>query len=341
MEEKNLSRRTFIKGTVGAGVLLASSSALIGCKKYDSKGLPTTYLGSTGVEIPKIAMGLGSRFCSVSDEDKAMEILTYSLDNGLYYWDTAHIYENTENGAISEVRIGKILKDRRDEIFISTKVTDRDPDKAMRQIEGSLKRLQTDRLDMLKIHSIESMDDVELISKKGGLIDIVHRLKEEGVTRFVGFSGHNHAEALTAMANRGDFDSMLMALNHYNGTTNPQLRQEMAIPAAREKGMGVMLMKVVRPKENIQAIQTPDLVRFALSLNGPDGLIVGMDSLDVVKSNLEILRNFEPMSAEEKVKFAGLLAPYFNHQNLEWMEDTYSDGNWKKSWTGLRMINQA
>ncbi|MDX9881556.1 MAG: aldo/keto reductase [Prolixibacteraceae bacterium] len=338
---KNLSRRTFIKGTVGAGLVLASSGTLVGCKKYDSKGLPTIFLGSTGVKIPLIAMGLGSRFCSVSDEEEALRILTYALDNGLYYWDTAHIYKNTENGAVSEERIGKVLKYRRDEIFISTKVTNRDPNEAMRQIEKSLKRLQTEKLDMLKIHSIESMEDVELISRKGGLIDIVQRMKAEGVTRFVGFSGHNHAAAMKAMADRGDFDSMLIAMNHYNGTTNPQLRQEMAIPAALEKRMGVMLMKAVRPKENIPSIQVPGLIRFALSLNGANGLIVGMDSLDVVESNLQILRSFTPMSSEEKTKMAGLLSPYFNHQNLDWMEENYSDGHWKNQWTGLRMIREA
>ncbi len=341
MEKKNVTRRTFIKGAVGTGVVLASTNLLTSCNEYDAKGLPTTELGTTGVRIPRIAMGLGSRFCSVTNEDEALNFLTYALDNGLYYWDTAYIYENTQNGVVSEKRIGKIIKDRRDEIFMSTKVTSRNPDEAMRQIEGSLKRLQTDRLDMLKIHSIESMDDVKLISKKGGLIDIVQRMKAEGVTRFVGFSGHNNAAALTAMADRGDFDSMLMAMNHYNGTTNPQQRQELAIPAAHQKGMGVMLMKVVRPKENIQSIQIPDLVRFALSLNGPDGLIVGMDSLDVVKSNLDILRNFEPMPFEEKVKFAGLLASYFNHQNLEWMEKSYADGLWKNTYTGLRLIKKT
>ncbi len=341
MKKNKVTRRNFIKGAVGTGVALAGTNLLTACSEYDAKGLPTVELGTTGVRIPQIAMGLGSRFCSVSDEEEAHKILCYALDNGLYYWDTAYIYENTQNGVVSEERIGKILKDRRDEIFISTKVTSRNPDEAMRQIEGSLKRLQTDRLDMLKIHSIESMEDVELISKKGGLIDIVQRMKAEGITRLVGFSGHNNAAALTAMAERGDFDSMLMAMNHYNGTKNPQERLEMAIPAAYKNGMGVMLMKVVRPKENILSIQIPDLVRFALSLNGPNGLIVGMDSLNVVKSNLDILRNFEPMTTEEKVKFAGMLAPYFNHQNLEWMEESYADGRWKNTYTGLRMTKKA
>ncbi len=255
-------------------------------------------------------------------------MLNYALDHGLYYWDTAHIYENTKNGVISEVRAGKVVKYRRKEIFLSTKVTSRDPDKALAEIESSLKRLQTDKLDMLKIHSIESLDDINEMSQKGHLIDIVHRMKEQGVTRFIGFSGHGDAVAMKTMAERGDFDSMLMAMNHWGMNNNPQQRQEMAVPAALEKRMGVMLMKVVRPRENIKNIRITDLIRFALSLKGPSGLAVGMDSLEVVKSNLEILRNFTPMSEEEKRVFAQNLSPFFNHENLEWMNPEYQDGNW-------------
>jgi len=328
MKENELSRRNFIRGTIGAGIALAGVPLLTSCDKYDAKGLPTAILGKTGVRIPRMAIGLGSRFCNIDDEDTSSEMLNFALDNGLYYWDTAHIYENKKNGAISEVRAGKVVKYRRKEIFLSTKVTDRDPDKAMRQIESSLKRLQTDKLDMLKIHSIESLEDINEMSQKGHLIDIVHRLKEEGVTRFIGFSGHGSAEAMTTMANRGDFDSMLIAMNHWAAANNPQNRQELAVPAALKKGMGVMVMKAVRPRENIKTLKTTDLIRFALSLNGPHGVIVGMDSMDVVKSNLQILRNFVPMNAEEKEVMAQNLSPFFRHENLEWMSPEYHDGNW-------------
>ncbi|NQU84715.1 MAG: aldo/keto reductase, partial [Mariniphaga sp.] len=295
MEKKNgLSRRDFIKGSIGTGIALSSVNLLTGCTGCDAKGLPTSILGRTGVRIPRMAIGLGSRFCTIDKEEEALEMLSYALDNGLYYWDTAHIYENTTNGAISEERIGKIVKDRRDEIFLSTKVTSRDPNEAMRQIEGSLKRLQTDRLDMLKIHDIQSAEDIATISSNGNLIEIVSRLKEEGVVRFIGFSGHGNAESMTTMVERGDFDSMLIALNHWNMESDPQKRQQLAIPKALGNGMGVMVMKAVRPRETVANINITDLVRFSLSVPGPHGAIIGMDSLEVVKSNLDILRNFSP-----------------------------------------------
>jgi hypothetical protein len=88
-------------------------------------------------------------------------------------------------------------------------------------------------------------------------------------------------------------------MNHWNETSNPQQRQELAVPVAKGKGMGVMLMKVVRPRETVPGLLPKDLVRYALSLQGPNGLVLGMDSMDIVKSNLEILRTFIPMNENE------------------------------------------
>jgi len=107
---------------------------------------------------------------------------------------------------------------------------------------------------------------------------------------------------------------------------DPQPRQELAVPAALDKGMGVMLMKSVRPKETIPGMDINDLVRFALSLKGPKGVVVGMDSMEVVKANLEILRNFTPLSDDKMKKLAMTLTPFFNHKNLEWMRPGYHDG---------------
>lgn len=337
MENPNFSRRKFIKGTVGAGLLVAGSGLLPSCNifrmsgsssAYNAKGLPTAILGSTGVRIPCIAIGLGSRFCTIKSAEEAHQMLTYALDNGLYYWDTAWAYENKNLGFTSEERLGEVVGTRRNEIFLSTKVTSRDPNEAMRQIESSLKRLKTDHLDMLKIHDVQTIADVSKLSEKGNLIDILVKLKEQRITRFIGFSGHTEAAAMKAMAEKGVFDSMLMAMNHYNQATNPQKRLELAIPAAKANGMGVMLMKIIRPRETIKTLDPQDLVRYGLSLNGPDGIILGMDSLDVVKSNLEILRNFKPFDEAKMQEMAMQLSPFYNHENLPWMEPGYCDGNW-------------
>ncbi|MGD0754314.1 MAG: aldo/keto reductase [Bacteroidales bacterium] len=333
---KNLTRRKFIETTLGAGVAVAGIQVAFSenldsekarkmvDNQYDAKGLPTTVLGKTGVVIPKMAIGLGSRFLNIATLDEAIEMCNYALDSGLYYWDTAHDYVNEATGAVSEERLGNIIKHRRKEIFLSTKISARDPEKAKVQIEESLKRLQTDHVDMLKIHSVESIEDVNNICKSDGVLDLFSQMKNEGVARFIGFSGHGNAQALKAMVDTGRFDSMLFAMNHYGD--NKENRQGTLIPSAKQRGMGVMLMKTVRPKETIQGIDPKELVRFALSLEGPDGIAVGMDSKKVVESNLNLLRNFKPMNDAEKSKYAMFLSPYFRHENLEWMRNGYRDG---------------
>lgn len=348
MENSNYSRRKFIKGTLGTGLLVAGSGLLPSCSifrmssksdsVYDAKGLPTVLFGNTGVHVPRIVCGLGSRFCHLDNDEEAQRLLHFTLDNGLYYWDTAFAYDNTigvppgkkrsSRLVTSEERLGSAVKARRNEIFLSTKVTSRDPNVAMRQIETSLKRLQTDHFDQLMIHDVQSMADVAKLGEKGNLIDILHRLKEQGLTRFIGFSGHTEAAAMKAMADRGDFDSMLIAMNHYNASTNPQKRVEMAIPAAKANGMGVILMKVVRPRETITTLNPTDLIKYALSLKGPDVVVIGLDSIDVVKSNLEILRNFKPMDEAKMKELAHELTPFYNHENLPWMQADYCDGNY-------------
>ena len=341
---ENQTRRDFIKTTVGAGFALAGTNLFTSCgvtgsiNDYDAKGLPTTMFGSTGVHIPRIVLGLGSRFCHLDSDRDAYEMLNFALDNGFYYWDTAHTYDNTialpqgkpepTEHVISEVRVGEVVKTRRKEIFLSTKVEARDASEAMRQIELSLKRLNTDRLDMLKIHGVESLDDVSRMSQKGNLIDILLRMKEEKVTRFIGFSCHASAEAAKEMTRRAPFDSMLIAMNHWVSNQNND-RQGIAGPVAKEKKMGLLLMKAVRPRETVVGLQAVDLVKYALSLDGPDALVLGMDSMDVVKSNLSILRNFQQLPPERMKELALQLAPFYRHENLPWMQKRYHDGNWK------------
>jgi uncharacterized protein len=328
MTKKALTRRDFLQKTLVAGAAITGLSSFQSCSAsgYDAKGLPTVLFGSTGVRIPRMAIGLGSRFCSVGDEEKSLEILTYALDNGIYYWDTAHSYIDRNNNVVSEERAGKILKNRRQEIFLSTKTGERDADAAMRQVELSLERLQTDRFDNLMIHSVGAPDDVDAITRKGGVLELLYRLKEQGITRFIGFSSHSNAEGMKLLIERGDFDTVLFAMNQEGNYS--QNREELALPAARQKQLGIMLMKVVRPKETVANVTAPELIRFGLSMDGPAGMVVGMDSVEVVRSNVELARNFKPMTTAEQAKMANLLSPFFNNGNLEWSRPEYRDGHW-------------
>ena len=325
--KNKINRRDFIKKclTTTTAVSCISFSEIFCRKKgivYDAKGLPTRVFGKTGVRIPLIVIGGGSRFCRVTDPDKSVEILNYALDHGLYYWDTAHDY--VYNNVVSEERLGLVLKDRRDEVFLSTKVGNRTYDGAMRHLEESLKRLKTDRLDLYQIHLVRSIEDVEKICAKDGVLKALRKAKDEKVTRFIGFSGHLSAEAMTEMANRYDFDTMLIALNHYAERKGDFEKQ--AIPAAARKRMGILVMKVVRPRETVEGISPEELIRYSLSLEHATAAAVGTDSLEVLKKNIALVKNFRKMNSKEMQTIGKNLEPFFAGTHMEWMKPGYTDG---------------
>lgn len=325
--KNKIRRRDFIKKclTATAAVGTISCTEIFYKKRgspYDAKSLPTRILGKTGVPVPLIVLGCGSRFCRVQEPEKSVEILTHALDNGFYYWDTAHDY--VYNNVVSEERLGLVLKDRRDEVFLSTKVGSRTYDGAMRHLEESLKRLKTDRLDLYQIHLIRSIEDVEKICAKDGALKALRQAKDEKVARFLGFSGHLSAEAMTAMANRYDFDTMLIALNHYAERKGDFEKQ--AIPAAARKRMGILVMKVIRPRETVKGISPEELIRYALSLEHATAAAVGIDSLEVLKKNITLVRNFRKMSSKEMQKIGKNLESFFAGTHMEWMKPGYTDG---------------
>lgn len=328
MDVRQISRRELLRGTVAATTAAAMGSCLTldgRDSRYDAKGLPTRELGRTGVRVPLIGLGNGSRFCIVKDEDQALEILTYALDHGLYYWDTAHDYR--DEYVISEERLGKILKYRRKEVFLATKVGAREPDEAKRHIEESLTRLQTDHLDILQVHSVGSVEDLDEI-EKGGMLDVVRQMREQGVARYIGFTGHSSAEAMALAAKRYDFDTMLIALNHYREEDweEGQDFENEAVPVAAARGLGVMLIKAIRPRETVEGVKPADLIRYALSLKHVDAAVIAHSNLRVLKENIELIRDFKPLDAHKMDEMRVALSPFYRHEGLEWMRPPYRDG---------------
>ncbi len=322
-----INRRDFLKTCLTATAALGTFSCkgMFSSKKanpFDAMGLPTRALGKTGVQVPPIVVGCGSRFCTVADPDKSTEILTYALDNGFFYWDTAHDY--VYNNVVSEERLGLVLKDRRDEVFLSTKLGERTYDGGMRQLEESLKRLQTDRLDILQIHLIRALEDVSAICAENGVLKVLQKAKEEKVARFIGFTGHIDAMAMTELQSRHDFDTMLIALNHYAESGGDF--EKLAIPAAAEKGMGVLVMKVIRPKETVEGVSPKELIRYALSLKHVSAAAIGIDGLDVLKENIDLVKNFQKMNQAEMQNMTATLRPFFQGKRLFWMNPSYTDG---------------
>ena len=321
----NISRRQFVQTTAAATATVVLTP-LAGCKSispYDAKGLPTVELGRTGALVPLMGFGCGSRWMAVSDNDKALEVLESAFNQGLYYWDTAANYGNAKIS--SEERIAIILKERREQVFLSSKTGDRDGDLALRSVERSLKRLQTDHLDLLHIHAVSSVEDAEQLGEKGKVFGILHQLRSEGVIRNIGFSGHASAKGMKRAVELYDFDVMMMALNHQSADQSENF-EALPAPLARQKGMGVVAMKVIRPRETVNGLAADDLVRYALTLEDFHMANIGIDSMEVLNSNLDILQNFTPLDEEKMKELKLALQPFYQGKNLAWMDPGYRDG---------------
>jgi predicted aldo/keto reductase-like oxidoreductase len=321
MKDKNLSRRDFIKTTSAAtaGAILIPTVSY-SSSTFDSKGLPTTILGKTGVRIPLMVIGLGSRFMAV-DEEKGLEILKVALENGFYYWDTAADYKN--NTQYSEERIGKILPSVRSKVFLSSKVGERKADDAKRTVETSLKRLNTDYIDLYQIHSITTEDEVKQFGAADGVLPVLQKYKEQGVIRHIGFTGHTSASAMKLAAEMYDFDTMLIALNHQQ---KGEKFEENPVLFAAGKGMGVLAMKTIRPRETVTSLNPDDLIRYGLSLKGVTAVTVGIDKKELLVENAGILKTFKPFDDEKMKSLRAELEPFYKSKKLPWMQPGYFDG---------------
>ena len=246
------SRREFLKTTTAAMVLGAAEKAL-GATAPQVALLPKRRLGKTGEMVSCIGFGSGTRFCSIQDEDAAQALLERAFDLGITYFDTAGSYTRRPLERLSEKRLGEFSKKRRKDIFLATKIDPRDRDGALRSVETSLKFLQTDYLDLIQIHSLSDLNDLDRIGSANGVLAAIQQLKDQKVTRFIGITGHNDGGVMTEALRRHDFDTVLMALNAAQSANPVAARKMVAIPSfeqstlplALQKNMGILSMKVM------------------------------------------------------------------------------------------------
>ncbi len=302
-----LSRRRFLQVAAAGAVVTPSLGA--------TTKLPTRTLGKTGIEVSIIGFGSGSRFLMYEEEDKALKALSHALDLGITYIDTAHSYGNGK----SEERIGKLIPERRKQITLATKLSARTADEARRQIELSLKRLRTDHLDVLHIHALSGPEDLAAIEKPDGILKAMYEARDQKVTRAIGITCHAAPEALRTALERHDFDCTQMALNAAMARmaegrggmkATPMSEggfEELALPVAVRKGMGVIAMKVFAQDQIIGAAPIEKLLTYSLSL--PVSLAsLGMPRLEFIERNIELAHAFTPMSGAERRRLSDSIA---------------------------------
>jgi aryl-alcohol dehydrogenase-like predicted oxidoreductase len=296
----DLSRRQFIQVAAGAAVVPSLGAGA-------ASKLPTRTLGKTGIEVSILGFGSGSRFLMYEDHDKSLEALSRALDLGITYIDTAHSYGNGK----SEERIGRLMPARRKQITLATKLSARKADDARRQIELSLKRLQTDRVDVLHIHALSGPEDLAAIEKPDGILKALYEARDQKIARAIGITCHAAPAALKAALERHDFDCTQMALNAAMARmaegrggmkATPMTEggfEELALPVAVRKGMGVIAMKVFAQDQIVGMAPIEKLLAYSLSL--PVTLAsVGMPKPEFISRNIELARTFTPMSDADR-----------------------------------------
>jgi len=259
--------------------------------------VPQRLLGKTGVQISALGVG-GYHLGSTKDQQEANELVARALDAGINFFDNCWDYHD----GLSEERLGVALKGKRDQAFVMTKVCThgRGKDVAMQQLEESLRRLQTDHLDLWQIHEVIYYNDPDLIFAPGGAAEALLAAKQQGKVRFVGFTGHKDAAIHLRMLTQDfPFDTVQMPLNCLDATFRSFETQVM--PEANRRGIAVLGMKSMGGSGEIvsHGAATPsDALRYAMSLPVAT-TISGMDSLGVLEQNLAIAKGFQPMKPEE------------------------------------------
>lgn len=331
----DISRRGFVGSVAMTGVTAEVATG------QSKQTLPKRTLGRTGDSVSVLAFGGGSRFLMYKEEDKAVEAVHRALDLGITYLDTAFAYGQ----GLSETRIGKVMATRRKEVFLATKMQERDGEKVKAIIDASLKRMQTDQLDLIHIHDLRGEDDLARIEAKDGLLNTLLKLREQKVTRFIGITSHTDPTVLTTALERHDFDCVQMALNAAligmkSGTNaagnsamviNPEIKtsfETLALPVAKRKNMGIIAMKAFAADGLAGQATFEKLLYYALSL--PVSTVsVGMPTLDFIEQNAKSARAFKPLGKSEMTRMRETLSTknkmaldhYFAHHHDEFVAD--------------------
>jgi predicted aldo/keto reductase-like oxidoreductase len=260
--------------------------------------VPKRAMGSTGVQVSILGMG-GYHLGTVSTQDEVNNMVAKALDHGINFFDNAWEYHK---GA-SEEKVGIALKGKRDKAIVMTKVCThgRKKDVAMRMLEESLTRLQTDHLDVWQVHEVVYYNDPEKCYEPDGVLEALTAAKQQGKVRFVGFTGHKNPLIHLDMLNRGyKFDTVQMPINPFDPSYRSFERN--VLPVAVQKGMAVFGMKSMSGSGEsiVRGALTPtEALSYAMSVPGISTTISGMDSMGVLEQNLAILREFKPLTEKQ------------------------------------------
>ena len=285
--------------------------------------MQTRSFGKTGAYFPILSFG-GQRIvdehkCS---EDEAIKIVNTAIDRGIHYFDTAWIYSDGQ----AETRLGKIVKHRRSEMWIATKTWDTTRDGALRQLETSLERLQTDHVNEWRLHNVYDFARLDAFTGKGGALEAAIQARDQGMVGCISISGHTDPRILIEALDRFPFDSALVALSaldHFIFSFAEEF-----LPVANAKGVAVIGMKVMGLGALAPIYDKALRYTFGLPISTA---IVGMESMEQLEKNLAVAESYRPLGDEERLQLFKEILPMVTPKTMPWKAKEWGDiSRWRK-----------
>lgn len=315
-----MERRRFIMNSaLGTMVLTIPMLRSFGNNFSPDYKIPRRKLGRTGDELSII--GFGGIMLNDNPQEFANELVSKAFELGVNYFDIAPSYGNAEE------KLGPALKPYRNKCFLACKTTKRDAAGAAKELDNSLKNLQTDHFNLYQLHALTTTEEVEQAFASGGVMETIAKAKKAGKIKNVGFSAHSVDAALLAMK-KYNFDSVLFPINFAawnEGDFGPQVYAE-----AERQGMGILALKAMaltrlKPKEKkydknvwYHPIEDEEVIKmalkFTLSKNITAAIPPGNGNLFL--KALEFMNEFNPITAEETTYLETLAQktePIFKH----------------------------
>jgi uncharacterized protein len=288
---------------------------------------PDRQLGNTGVRVPLVGYGTAPLGKQHITREHAVRCLNHAIDRGITYLDTSPDYG-------SEPHVGEVMRARRGEVFLATKINNRSKGGVLDELKQSLQRLQTDHVDLVQVHAVNAWADLEQALAPDGAVAALEQAREEGLLRFIGITGHARPEILGAALTQYPFDTVLCALGAADRLVSSP--ETFLLPRVRENGCGLVAMKVYGHGE----IASRDLaLRYSLGLPGVSLAILGMDQTEQIDENVELAAAFAPLGDDELERLIGEVKPLVQQDaeesqkqgksKLFWLHDTTVMG-WKQ-----------
>jgi predicted aldo/keto reductase-like oxidoreductase len=297
-----VNRREFL-GITAASLLMAGGLSTVNAESKN--GVPYRTLGRTGEKVSMIGLG-GYHLGKQSDANESIRIIRTGLDEGINFLDNCWDYNDGE----SEIRMGKALRDGyRQKAFLMTKIDGRNKTTAGAQLNESLRRLQTDRIDLLQFHEVIRDSDPDRVFAKGGALEAVLEAQKAGKVRFIGFTGHKspdvHLQMLATASKHGfTFDAVQMPLNVMDAHFNSFGKK--VLPILTKDGVGVLGMKPMGDPFILKSNTVTAVECLHYAMNLPTSVVItGCDSLPILRQALDAARAFQPMNSSQ---VAALLA---------------------------------